>query len=107
MRRRESNILSKDYHSPTNIELNLTSPRCWKTPFERPNVFLMSISISMSLPRIGKEKKGWIPEKGIQVFPLQKFLKGCTNGSANKSVYQQTFPSYNWNKPIEQAREKA
>jgi hypothetical protein len=54
MRRRESNILSMGYHSPTKIELSLINPMHWRTPFIRPNVVTISIRISMGLPKIVK-----------------------------------------------------
>jgi hypothetical protein len=56
IRRGESIIFSVGCHSPTRIELILTNPRHWKIPFGKLNVFTMSLSISMSLPRIEKER---------------------------------------------------
>jgi hypothetical protein len=56
MRRKESKIFSVGYHTHNKIELILTNPRPWEAPFGRINVLTMSLSTSMSLRRIEKER---------------------------------------------------
>jgi hypothetical protein len=56
MRRKGSKVFSVGFHNHTNIELNSTNQKHWKTPFRRKNVVMISLRIRMSLPRIGKER---------------------------------------------------
>jgi hypothetical protein len=56
IRKQGSNIFSVGYHSPIRTELNLMSLKHWTILLGRPRVVMISLSISKSLIRIGRER---------------------------------------------------